>query len=154
MKILHTSDWHLGQYFMMKTRETEHLHFLNWLIEVVNKQHVDVLIVAGDIFDSTSPPSYARKLYSDFIVKLHKSCCRQFIILAGNHDSVAVLNENKDLLKALNVSVLAGLSIDLNEHIMLIIEQTLEKFNGNKSQAAKFLNLKREQMYNRYKVKK
>ncbi|WP_415229261.1 exonuclease subunit SbcD [Psychromonas sp.] len=118
MKILHTSDWHLGQYFMMKTREAEHLHFLNWLIEVVNKQKIDALIVAGDIFDSASPPSYARKLYSDFIVRLQKSSCRQIIIMAGNHDSVAVLNENKDLLKALDVSVLAGLNDDLSEHII------------------------------------
>ncbi|MFQ3176061.1 MAG: exonuclease SbcD [Psychromonas sp.] len=123
MKILHTSDWHLGQYFMMKTRESEHLHFLNWLIEVVNKQQVDALIVAGDIFDSASPPSYARKLYSDFIVRLQKSSCRQLIIMAGNHDSVAVLNENKDLLKALDVSVLAGLSDDLSEHIIALKDQ-------------------------------
>ncbi|MFT6986503.1 MAG: exonuclease SbcD [Psychromonas sp.] len=120
MKILHTSDWHLGQYFMMKTRESEHLSFLNWLVEVVNKQQIDALIVAGDIFDSASPPSYARKLYSDFIVRLQKSCCRQIIILAGNHDSVAVLNENKDLLKALDVSVLAGLSDDLSDHVIAL----------------------------------
>jgi len=120
MKILHTSDWHLGQYFMMKTRESEHLAFLNWLIEVVNKQQIDALIVAGDIFDSASPPSYARKLYSDFIVRLQKSSCRQLIITAGNHDSVAVLNENRDLLKALDVSVLAGLSDDLGDHIIAL----------------------------------
>lgn len=123
MKILHTSDWHLGQYFMMKTRETEHFAFLNWLVEVVNEQQIDALIVAGDIFDSASPPSYARKLYSDFIVRLQKSSCRQIIIMAGNHDSVAVLNENKDLLKALDVSVLAGLSDDLSEHIIALKDE-------------------------------
>ena len=120
MKILHTSDWHLGQYFMMKTRESEHLQFLNWLIEVVNDQKIDALIVAGDIFDSASPPSYARKLYSDFIVRLQQSVCRQLIIVSGNHDSVAVLNESKDLLKALNVSLLAGLSDDLTDHLITI----------------------------------
>jgi len=120
MKILHTSDWHLGQYFMMKTREAEHFAFLNWLVEVVEKERIEALIVAGDIFDSASPPSYARKLYSDFIVRLQKSSCRQLIIVSGNHDSVAVLNENKDLLKALDVSVLAGLSGDLAEHIITI----------------------------------
>ncbi|HEY7866947.1 MAG TPA: exonuclease subunit SbcD [Psychromonas sp.] len=123
MKILHTSDWHLGQYFMMKTREAEHFAFLNWLVEVVNEQQIDALIVAGDIFDSASPPSYARKLYSDFIVRLQKSSCRQIIIMAGNHDSVAVLNENKDLLKALDVSVLAGLSDDLSEHIIALKDE-------------------------------
>lgn len=118
MKILHTSDWHLGQYFMMKTREKEHLQFLAWLIELVNREQIDAIVVAGDIFDSSSPASYARKLYADFIVQLQQSCCSQLVIVSGNHDSVSVLNESKALLKALNVSVLAGLSDDLSEHII------------------------------------
>jgi exonuclease SbcD len=120
MKILHTSDWHLGQYFMMKTREAEHFAFLNWLVETIKREKVDALIVAGDIFDSSAPPSYARKLYSDFIVKLQNSGCQQLIIISGNHDSIAVLNENKSLLNALNVSVLAGLNDDLNEHLITL----------------------------------
>lgn len=120
MKILHTSDWHLGQYFMMKTRENEHQQFLAWLIEVVNEQKVDAVIVAGDIFDSASPASYARKLYADFVVRLQASYCSQLVIVSGNHDSVAVLNESKSLLKALNVSVLAGLSDDLSEHLITL----------------------------------
>lgn len=120
MKILHTSDWHLGQYFMMKTRETEHLAFLDWLINLVNKEKIDAVLVAGDIFDSSSPPSYARKLYSDFIVKLQSSYCQQLIIVSGNHDSVAVLNESKSLLNALNVSVLAGLSENISDHLITL----------------------------------
>ena len=120
MKILHTSDWHLGQYFMMKTREAEHFAFLNWLVDIIKKEKIDALIVAGDIFDSSAPPSYARKLYSDFIVKLQTSDCKQLIIVSGNHDSVAVLNESKSLLNALNVSVLAGLSEDLSEHLLTL----------------------------------
>lgn len=120
MKILHTSDWHLGQYFMMKTRENEHQQFLTWLIEVVNTQQIDAVIVAGDIFDSASPASYARKLYADFVVQLQQSYCSQLVIVSGNHDSVAVLNESKSLLSALNVSVLAGLSDDLLEHVITL----------------------------------
>lgn len=127
MKILHTSDWHLGQYFMMKTREKEHFAFLNWLIETVNQQQIDVVVVAGDIFDSASPPSYARKLYSDFIVQLQNSHCAQLLLVSGNHDSVAVLNENKALLDALNVSVLAGLSDDLAEHLIEVENKNNEK---------------------------
>jgi exonuclease SbcD len=123
MKILHTSDWHLGQHFMMKSREAEHLAFLSWLIEVVESQSIDVVIVAGDIFDTASPPSYARKLYSDFIVKLQKVDCQHLIIVSGNHDSVAVLNESKSLLKALNVSVLAGLSDNLSEHLITVSDK-------------------------------
>ena len=120
MKILHTSDWHLGQYFMMRTREAEHVGFLSWLVDIVTREKIDAVIVAGDIFDSSTPPSYARKLYSDFIVNLQATTCQQLIIVSGNHDSVAVLNESKSLLKALNVSVLAGLSDDLSEHLITL----------------------------------
>lgn len=120
MKILHTSDWHLGQQFMMKNREAEHRAFLSWLITQVTTQSIDAVVVAGDIFDSASPASYARKLYNDFIVNLQNAGCTQLIIVSGNHDSVSVLNENKNLLSVLNVSVLAGLSKDLNEHIITV----------------------------------
>lgn len=126
MKILHTSDWHLGQYFMMKSREAEHFAFLNWLVETIKSENIDAIIVAGDIFDSTSPPSYARKLYSEFIVNLQRVGCTQLIIVSGNHDSVAVLNESKSLLSVLNVSVLAGLSDNLEDHLI-----TLKDKNGD-----------------------
>ncbi|WP_298943810.1 exonuclease subunit SbcD [uncultured Psychromonas sp.] len=127
MKILHTSDWHLGQYFMMKTRENEHQQFLSWLIEVVNDQQIDAVIVAGDIFDSASPASYARKLYADFVVQLQQSYCSQLVIVSGNHDSVAVLNESKSLLSALNVSVLAGLSENVTEHLVSLKDKNGEQ---------------------------
>jgi len=120
MKILHTSDWHLGQQFMMKNREPEHRAFLSWLIAQVVSQSVDAVLVAGDIFDSASPASYARKLYNDFIINLQNAGCTQLIIVSGNHDSVAVLNESKSLLSALNVSVLAGLSETLSDHIVTV----------------------------------
>ncbi len=54
MKILHTSDWHLGQSFMGKSRQEEHQAFLDWLIKVIKEEHINVLIVAGDIFDTSS----------------------------------------------------------------------------------------------------
>ena len=68
MRILHTSDWHLGQHFLGKSREAEHQAFLDWLVALVQAQGVDALIIAGDIFDTGTPPSYARGLYSRFIV--------------------------------------------------------------------------------------
>ena len=57
MRLIHTSDWHLGQYFFTKSRAAEHQAFLNWLIEQIEQQQVDALIVAGDLFDTGSPPS-------------------------------------------------------------------------------------------------
>lgn len=80
MRIIHTSDWHLGQYFFTKTRAPEHQYFLHWLIEQVKHYQVDAVIVAGDIFDTGSPPSYAREIYNRFIVELHKTGC-QLVIL-------------------------------------------------------------------------
>ncbi|WP_417594310.1 exonuclease subunit SbcD [Oceanospirillum sp.] len=109
MRILHTSDWHLGQLFYGKSREQEQSAFLDWLLDQVKQKSIDAVIVAGDLFDTGTPPSYARALYNRFIVRLHQESpdC-QLILLAGNHDSVAVLNESKALLQALNTRVIAG----------------------------------------------
>lgn len=107
MRILHTSDWHLGQSFFTKTRQHEHHAFLNWLLEQVKHHQIDAVIVAGDIFDTTSPPSYARSLYNQFIVRLKALQC-PLIVVAGNHDSVAMLNESKQLLAELNTHVIAN----------------------------------------------
>ncbi|OKP04346.1 exonuclease subunit SbcD [Xenorhabdus eapokensis] len=107
MRIIHTSDWHLGQYFFTKSRAAEHKHFLQWLIEKIVQHQVDALIIAGDIFDTGSPPSYARELYNKFIVALQPTGC-QLVILGGNHDSVATLNESKSLLSYLNTTVIAN----------------------------------------------
>ncbi|WP_272534873.1 exonuclease subunit SbcD [Providencia sp. PROV212] len=107
MRIIHTSDWHLGQYFFTKNRSAEHQHFLRWLIEQVKQYQVDALIVAGDVFDTGAPPSYARELYNQFIVDLQKTGC-QLVILSGNHDSVSVLNESSALLRYLNTHVITS----------------------------------------------
>ncbi|MED5236205.1 MAG: exonuclease subunit SbcD, partial [Pseudomonadota bacterium] len=62
MKILHTSDWHLGQSFFTKSRKNEHAAFLKWLLQQVEAHQIDAIIVAGDVFDTGTPPSYAREL--------------------------------------------------------------------------------------------
>ncbi|MCK1142666.1 exonuclease subunit SbcD [Providencia stuartii] len=107
MRIIHTSDWHLGQYFFTKNRAVEHQHFLTWLIEQVKQYQVNTVIVAGDIFDTGSPPSYARELYNQFVVSLQQTGC-QLVILSGNHDSVSVLNETSSLLAYLNTQVVTS----------------------------------------------
>lgn len=107
MRILHTSDWHLGQNFYSKSRAAEHEAFLNWLLETAQAHEVDAIIVAGDIFDIGSPPSYARELYNRFVVNLQQTGCH-LVIVAGNHDSVATLNESRDILAFLNTTVVAS----------------------------------------------
>lgn len=107
MRIIHTSDWHLGQNFYSKSRAAEHAAFLNWLLDTVEAEQVDAIIVAGDIFDTGSPPSYARELYNRFVVNLQQTRCH-LVVLAGNHDSVATLNESRDILSFLNTTVVAS----------------------------------------------
>ena len=107
MRIIHTSDWHLGQNFYSKSRAAEHDAFLNWLLTTAEHEQVDAIIVAGDIFDTGSPPSYARELYNRFVVNLQQTGCH-LVVLAGNHDSVATLNESRDILSFLNTTVIAS----------------------------------------------
>ena len=107
MRILHTSDWHLGQNFYSKSRTAEHQAFLDWLLETAVEQQVDAIVVAGDIFDTGSPPSYARELYNRFVVNLQQTGCH-LVVLAGNHDSVATLNESREILAFLNTTVVAS----------------------------------------------
>ncbi len=122
MRIIHTSDWHLGQYFFTKTRAQEHQQFLDWLLEQIREQQVDALIVAGDIFDTGSPPSYARELYNRFVVAIRDTQC-QLIILGGNHDSVATLNESKSLLACLNTTVIANVHTETPQAPIILYQE-------------------------------
>ncbi|NIF00039.1 exonuclease subunit SbcD [Pantoea sp. Acro-805] len=107
MRIIHTADWHLGQFFYSKSRAAEHQAFLDWLLAQIIQHQVDALIVAGDLFDTGSPPSYAREMFNRFVVALQPSGC-QLVVLAGNHDSVATLNESRELLACLNTRVITS----------------------------------------------
>ena len=107
MRLLHTSDWHLGQHFMGKSRQAEHAALIDWLLEQVDAQAVDAVLIAGDIFDTGAPPSYARELYSQLVVRLHAAGVA-LLLLGGNHDSVATLAENRELLACLDTTVVAA----------------------------------------------
>ncbi|WP_313373871.1 exonuclease subunit SbcD [Pantoea sp. CTOTU50773] len=107
MRIIHTADWHLGQFFYSKSRAAEHQAFLDWLLAQITQHQVDALIIAGDLFDTGSPPSYAREMFNRFVVALQPTHC-ELIVLAGNHDSVATLNESRELLACLNTRVITS----------------------------------------------
>ena len=119
MRLIHTSDWHLGQYFFTKSRAAEHQAFLRWLIEQIEQHQVDTLIVAGDLFDTGSPPSYARELYNRFVVELQRTGC-QLVVLGGNHDSVATLNESRELLSCLNTTVIANAQSEIEQQVLVL----------------------------------
>lgn len=120
MRILHTSDWHLGQRLVNLERTEEHQHFLDWLITTIEQEKVEVLLMAGDVFDSGAPSNTALKQYYNFLTKVCATCCRHIIITGGNHDSVSTLNAPKELLDCFNIKVIGGATPDpLDELIEL-----------------------------------
>ncbi len=119
MKILHTSDWHLGQSFFTKSRKEEHQGFIDWLLQQVATEQVDAVIIAGDIFDTGTPPSYAREMYNQFVVDMQQLNC-VLVVLGGNHDSVSTLNESKQILACLNTFVVASTGIATDEQVFTI----------------------------------
>ncbi|MEN9480027.1 MAG: hypothetical protein RLZZ298_1422 [Pseudomonadota bacterium] len=125
MRLLHTSDWHLGQHFMGKSRQAEHQALITWLLEQVETQAVDAVLIAGDIFDSGTPPSYARELYSQLVVRLHEAGVA-LLLLGGNHDSVATLGESRDLLARLGATVVAAASDDVAAQVVVLPQRNGE----------------------------
>lgn len=120
MHILHTSDWHLGQNFMGKSRVEEHKVFLSWLLQTIKEKQIEILLVSGDIFDTGTPPNYALELYYNFLKELSNiKTLITTIITAGNHDSISTLKAPKQLLEILNVHVIT--SGDEDENVIIPI---------------------------------
>lgn len=105
MKLLHTSDWHLGHKLLHRDREEEHQLALKWLLELIEKEQIDLLLVAGDIFDISNPPNTARRMYYHFLTEVLKTSCKHVVITGGNHDSPSMLEAPKDLLSNFNIFV-------------------------------------------------
>jgi len=120
MKILHTSDWHLGRSLYGRKRYAEFEAFLNWLLNTIKEESVEILLVAGDIFDTTTPGNRAQQLYYRFLCQVAGAGCRHVVIVAGNHDSPSFLSAPKELLKALNVQVVGTLPDDPAEEVFLL----------------------------------
>jgi len=127
MKILHTSDWHIGQTFKGESREEEHKKFFKWLRDVIKEENIDILIVAGDIFDVANPSNKALKLYYDFLFSLKELNLKKVIIVGGNHDGVLTLQTPKNILKFLDIEVVSGEKDELQnyENIFNIEDEVL-----------------------------
>lgn len=118
--ILHTSDWHIGRSLYGRKRYDEFSAFLDWLVETIQQQKVDVLLVAGDIFDTTTPSNRAQELYYKFLTQVAKSDCRHIVIIAGNHDSPSFLNAPKPLLRALDVHVIGSICEQPDQEVVVL----------------------------------
>lgn len=120
MRVLHTSDWHIGRTLYGRKRYDEFEAFLTWLAETIQQNEIDALLVAGDIFDTSAPSNRAQELYYRFLCRVAASSCRHVVVVAGNHDSPSFLNAPKELLKALDVHVV-GSSAESPEDEVLVL---------------------------------
>ena len=106
MKIIHTSDWHLGARLHEEDRSAEHVAFLEWLLEQIKAEQPDALLVAGDVFDTTAPSASAMKAYHSFIVRAYSEAgCRNIVITGGNHDSPSWLGMSRQILECVGTTV-------------------------------------------------
>ena len=107
MKILHTSDWHIGKQ-LHKIDLSEDINlFFDWLITKISEETIDLLLVSGDVFDQANPSQSSLALYYGFLKRMIGKDCK-IIITGGNHDSASVLNAPKDILSFLDINVVGG----------------------------------------------
>lgn len=104
VKILHTADWHLGKVLHKYSLEQDHQLFLEWLYRRIVEQEIDLLLVSGDIFDTSLPSSATLALYYNFLRKLVGLKCK-VVVTGGNHDSPGVLNAARHILEYLDIRV-------------------------------------------------
>lgn len=126
LRILHTADWHLGKRLFEQTRYEEFGEFLAWLIDCIDRHKVDVLVVAGDIFDTMTPSNKAQELYYNFLAKLNNTACRHAIIIAGNHDSPSFLDAPKALFRHFNIYVIGTATSEIADEVLVLDDK-----NGN-----------------------
>lgn len=121
LRLLHSSDWHLGRALCGRRRLPEFAAFLDWLVETIDREKVDVLAVAGDVFDSAAPSAQAQSLYYRFLGRVAlETGCGQVLVIAGNHDSAALLAAPGEILRALDIHVVGRVSPDLGEEVFLL----------------------------------
>lgn len=124
MKLLHTSDWHLGKSLYGRKRYHEFEAFLNWLLETIKLHQVDCLLVAGDVFDTATPGNRSQELYYRFLCQVAASYCRHLVVVAGNHDSASFINAPRELLKSLNIHVVGAITDDLVDELLVLSDRT------------------------------
>lgn len=120
MRLLHTSDWHIGRTLHDKRRHDEHAAFLLWLREIIEKRKVDLLLVCGDIFDTITPGNKQLELYYSFLRSAADSGCRHMVIIGGNHDSPSLLDAPREILSTMGVHVVGSAPYDEAKEVILL----------------------------------
>lgn len=155
MKILHTSDWHIGKQLHKFDLSDDLDLFFEWLITYIRTESINVLLISGDIFDQANPSQAAFKQYYDVLKRL-VALDLKIVITGGNHDSPAVLNAPAQLLQAFDITVIGGATTSIadmfvpisknNEHLVVAAVPYLKDRDLRKSVAGESYATKIEQI--------
>lgn len=119
LRVLHTSDWHLGHWLHELSREREHGAFLRWLVDALERERVDALLVCGDVFEQASPPVHAVAMWFSFLAEARRRLPGlDVVVIAGNHDSPARLDAPDPLLRAFGIRVIGRVPSDAAEMVV------------------------------------
>lgn len=124
MRLLHTADWHLGARLIEQDRGPEHQRFLDWLLGQIRELEPQLLVIAGDVFDSANPPQQAMAQYYAFLAEVARTST-EVLVLGGNHDSPLTLNAPRDLLRSLRIRVIGAAPADPQDAIIELPEAVL-----------------------------
>ncbi len=126
LRVLHTSDWHLGRCLIDQNRHTEFEAFIGWLSRTIKEKQVDLLLIAGDVFDVVRPHHAAQELYYRFLGQISHESGVQIVVTAGNHDSATLIDAPAEVLKPNSTYVIG--SVDRNNLEREVI--TIKDKNG------------------------
>ncbi len=116
IRILHTSDWHIGKQLKKVDFYEDMELFFEWLLTTIENEEIDVLLMSGDLFDLANPSQTAMQQYYGFLrrmIDLPRKC--KCILTGGNHDSALLLNAPKQLLQLLDISIVGGMPEQLSD---------------------------------------
>ncbi|MDO4164727.1 MAG: exonuclease SbcCD subunit D [Bacteroides sp.] len=126
MKVLHTSDWHLGHTLYNYDRSAEQQAFLHQLADIVREEQPDVMVVSGDVYHYSNPAAATQKMYTEGMLEVHRACPEMcMVVTAGNHDSSSKLEIDSSLWHHFGVKVVGGIErtqeeINLDKHLVEI----------------------------------
>jgi exonuclease SbcD len=123
VRILHTSDWHLGRQLHQKPRDDEFDAFLTWLGNILEEERVEALVIAGDLFDTTHPSHLAQRQYFRFLKAARRTPCRHIIVVAGNHDAPGLVDAPSELLEDLDILVIGAATPDPADCVHILRDQ-------------------------------
>lgn len=121
LRVLHTSDWHIGKFLVDKRRDEEFAFFFDWLAETIRERNVDCLLVAGDVFDTCSPSSRMQRMYYHYLKIFMENGCRHIVVTAGNHDPAILLDAPRTILDGMDIHVLGEPSVENPEFEVVVL---------------------------------